>query len=62
MLDVITAVTDEIIVYIQNQYLFFVSIVILLLYVVIVFSFKEILKKINNDVLENNTQLTSFII
>ena len=62
MLDVITAVTGGIIVYIQNQYLFFVSIVILLLYVVIVFSFKEILKKINNDVLENNSQLTSFII
>lgn len=62
MLDIITAVTGGIIVYIQNQYLFFVSIVILLLYVVIVFSFKEILKKINNDVLENNSQLTSFII
>ena len=62
MLDVITAVTGGIIVYIQNQYLFFVSIVILLLYVVIVFSFKKILKKINNDVLENNSQLTSFII
>ena len=62
MLDVITAVTGGIIVYIQNQYLLFVSIVILLLYVVIVFSFKEILKKINNDVLENNSQLTSFII
>ena len=62
MLDVITAVTGGIIVYIQNQYLFFVSIVILLLYVVIVFSFKEILKNINNDVLENNSQLTSFII
>ena len=62
MLDVITAVTGGIIVYIQNQYLFFVSIVILLLYVVIVFSFKEILKKINTDVLENNSQLTSFII
>ena len=62
MLDVITAVTGGIIVYIQNQYLFFVSIVILLLYIVIVFSFKEILKKINNDVLENNSQLTSFII
>ena len=62
MLDVITALTGGIIVYIQNQYLFFVSIVILLLYVVIVFSFKEILKKINNDVLENNSQLTSFII
>ena len=62
MLDVITAVTGGIIVYIQNQYLFFVSIVILLLYIVIVFSFKEILKNINNDVLENNSQLTSFII
>ncbi len=61
MLDVITAITGGIIVYI-HQYLFFVSIVILLLYVVIVFSFKEILKKINNDVLENNSQLTSFII
>jgi len=62
MLDVITAVTGGIIVYIQNQYLFFVSIVILLLYIVIVFSFKEILKKINNEVLENNSQLTSYII
>ena len=62
MLDVITAITGGIIVYIQNQYLFFVSMAVLSFYLVIVFSFKEILKKINNEVLENNSQLTSFII
>ncbi len=62
MLDVITAVVGGIIVYLQNQYLFFVSIIILSLYLLIVFSSKEILKKINNEVLENNSQLTSFII
>lgn len=62
MLDVITAITGGIIVYIQNQYLFFVSVAVLSFYLVIVFSFKEILKKINNEVLENNSQLTSFII
>ena len=60
MLDVITAITGGIIVY--NQYLFFVSMAVLSFYLVIVFSFKEILKKINNEVLENNSQLTSFII
>lgn len=62
MLDVITATVGGIIVYLQNQYLFFVSIIVLLFYLLIVFSFKEILKKINNEVLENNSQLTSYII
>ena len=58
----ITAVVGGIIVYLQNQYLFFVSTIVLLLYLLIVFLFKDILKKINNEVLENNSQLTSFII
>ena len=62
MLDILTAIVGGTIVYIQNQYLFFVSIVVLFFYFIIVFSFKEILKKINNEVLENNSQLTSFII
>ena len=34
----------------------------MLLYIIIVFSFKKIIKNINNEVLENNSQLTSFII
>ncbi len=62
MLDVIMSVIGGIIVYFQNQYLFAVSVVILLFYLIIVFSFKGVLKKINNEVLENNSQLTSLII
>ena len=46
MLDILTAIVGGTIVYIQNQYLFFVSIVVLFFYFIIVFSFKEILKKI----------------
>lgn len=62
MLDVIMSVVGGIIVYFQNQYLFFISVVLLLLYTIIVFSFKGILKKVNREVLENNSQMTSLVI
>ena len=62
MLDVIMSVVGGIIVYFQNQYLFFISVVLLLLYTIIVFSFKGILKKVNREVLENNSQITSLVI
>lgn len=62
MLDVIMSVAGGIIVYFQNQYLFFISVVLLLLYTIIVFSFKGILKKVNREVLENNSQMTSLVI
>ena len=62
MLDVTMSVVGGIIVYFQNQYLFFISVVLLLLYTIIVFSFKGILKKVNREVLENNSQMTSLVI
>ena len=62
MLDVIMSVVGGIIVYFQNQYLFFISVVLLLPYTIIVFSFKGILKKVNREVLENNSQMTSLVI
>ena len=62
MLDVIMSVVGGIIVYFQNPYLFFISVVLLLLYTIIVFSFKGILKKVNREVLENNSQMTSLVI
>jgi len=62
MLDTIMSISGGIILYFQNRDLFFIAIIMLLLYIIIVFSFKKIIKNINNEVLENNSQLTSFII
>ena len=62
MLDTVMSISGGIILYFQNKNLFFVSVIMLLLYLIIVFSFKKAIKNINNEVFENNSQLTSFII
>ena len=62
MIDTLMAVAGGIILYIQNGYMFVVTLVVVVLYFIIVFSFNSWYKKLNQDQMENNAQLTSYMV
>ena len=62
MIDTIMAVIGGAILYSQNSTLFFISLAILVIYGVLVFSFNKPLKDINEKTMEDNAQLTSYLV
>ncbi len=62
MIDTIMAIAGAIILYIQNAKLFGITIIIVVLYVIIVFSFNKWYEKLNRKQMENNAQLTSYMV
>lgn len=62
MVDVLMATVGGIILYIQNAKLFFICFVPIVLYIILVFGFKNKLKKVNRNVMENNANLTSYLV
>lgn len=62
MIDVLMAVVGGVILYIQNDKLFFICFIPIVLYLTLVFSFKNRLKKVNRNVMENNANLTSYLV
>ncbi|MDD4112793.1 MAG: peptidase domain-containing ABC transporter [Herbinix sp.] len=62
MIDTLMAVAGGIILYIQNGYMFAVTLVVVVLYFIIVFSFNSWYKKLNQVQMENNAQLTSYMV
>lgn len=62
MIDTIMAIAGGIILYMQNSTMFGVTLIVLLLYFVIVFSFNKWYKRLNEKQMENNSQLTSYMI
>ena len=62
MIDTLMAFCGGIILYTQNSALFGIAFIILLLYGVIVFSFNKPLQNINRESMENNSQLTSYLV
>ena len=62
MIDTLMAVAGGIILYMQNGYMFVVTLVVVVLYFIIVFSFNSWYKKLNQDQMENNAQLTSYMV
>lgn len=62
MIDTIMAIAGAIILYIQNAKLFGITIIIVVLYVTIVFSFNKWYEKLNRKQMENNAQLTSYMV
>lgn len=62
MIDTLMAVAGGVILCIQNAPLFGITVIILALYAAIVFSFNRPVKKINEKVMEENAQLTSFLV
>jgi len=62
MIDIIMAVIGGVILYIQSPQMFIVAVCILVLYGVIVFSFNKPLRDINEKTMEENAQLTSYLV
>lgn len=62
MIDTLMAILGGIILFTQNSTLFFIALVILILYGVIVFSFNKPLRNINEKTMEDNAQLTSYLV
>lgn len=62
MIDTLMAIIGGIILYMQNSNLFAVAFIIVALYAVIVFVFNKPLKNINRKVMEDNSQLTSYLV
>ena len=62
MIDTLMAIIGGIILYMQNSNLFAIAFIIVALYAVIVFAFNKPLKNINRKVMEDNSQLTSYLV
>jgi len=62
MIDTIMAVAGGIILYMQNGKMFAVTVIVVIFYFAIVFCFNEWYKKLNQVQMENNAQLTSYMV
>ena len=62
MIDTLMAVAGGIMLCVENTKLFGITVIILGLYAVIVFSFNKPVKKVNEKMMEENAQLTSFLV
>ena len=62
MIDTIMAIIGGVILYIQSSTLFLIAFIIAALYGVIVFSFNKPLQAVNRKSMEENAQLTSFLV
>lgn len=62
MIDVLMAIAGGVILYLQNVKLFFTCFVPIILYLALVFGFKNKLKQVNRQVMEDNAILTSFLV
>ena len=62
MIDTLMAVAGGIILYVQNSFLFGIAFLMVIAYAVIVFAFNKPIKNINRKQMENNAQLTSYLV
>lgn len=62
MIDTFMALAGAVILYTQNSTLFIIAAIIGLIYGVIVFVFNKPIKKINQEQMEENSQLTSYLV
>lgn len=62
MIDTLMAIVGAIILFIQNSNLFLVAVIIVVLYVFIVLGFNKLYERLNRQQMENNAQLTSYMV
>lgn len=62
MIDILMAVVGGFILYLQNVKLFFTCFIPIVLYLSLVFGFKNKLKKVNREVMEDNASLSSYLV
>ena len=61
MLDSLMVIACGIILFTQNHLLFYISLIIIVIYGVIVVSYRNVIKQTNHDVMENNARLQSYL-
>lgn len=62
MIDTLMAVVGAVVLYLQSQTLFFIAVLLLLLYGLVVFAYNHSIRKANEQVMEDNSQVTSYLI
>lgn len=62
MIDTVMAVVGGIVLYIQNPILFLIAVILLILYGVVVFIYNKPIRKINEKIMEDNSQVTSYLV
>ena len=62
MIDTLMALAGGIVLFSQNRLLFGIAFVIVILYAIIVFAFNKPVKKINEKQMEDNSQVTSYLV
>lgn len=62
MIDSLMAIVGGAVLYVQNSTLFVIAVIVVALYGVIVFAFKNPVKKINEKQMEDNAQVTSYLV
>ena len=62
MIDSLMAIVGGAVLFTQNHTLFFISVIIVVLYGTIVLAFNKPVKKINEKQMENNAQVTSYLV
>ncbi|WP_124098836.1 peptidase domain-containing ABC transporter [Ruminococcus sp. Marseille-P6503] len=62
MIDTLMAVVGGIVLFTQNHLLFGIAVIVIILYGVIVFAFNKPVKKINEKQMEDNSQVTSYLV
>ncbi len=62
MIDTLMAVAGAIILYTQNSMLFAITVIIAIVYGIIVFAFNKPIKNVNKEQMEQNAQLTSYLV
>lgn len=62
MIDTLMAIAGGVMLCVQNAKLFGITVIMLALYAAIVFSFNRPVKKVNQEMMEENAQLTSYLV
>lgn len=62
MIDTVMAIVGGIILYMQSTKLFFACFIPIILYLIMIFTFKKSLEEVNRDVMEDNAKLTSYAV
>lgn len=62
MIDTLMAVAGAIILYLQNAHMFGITVIIVVIYLIIVLAFNRWYEKLNRKQMEDNAQLTSYLV
>lgn len=62
MIDTLMAIVGGIILFMQNWLLFAIAMIVIIIYGVIVFAFNKPIKKVNEEQMETNSQVTSYLV